>query len=185
MQYIDSTICPGVGIIITGYIGLGGTAVLARQFREKIDAYYPGYLSVSAAKYDETIIPQQSRATEILKPLLDIEINEGGLLTALWELAKTIGIGFELDMRKIPIKQETVEICELLEVNPYHLESGGAHILLVNDGESEVIELAKQGINAVLVGFTNSSKAHVLNNDGVVSHINRPEPDELTRLGLK
>ncbi len=33
----------------------------------------------------------------------------------MWELAQRAGVGLEIDLKKIPLKQETVEICEFLE----------------------------------------------------------------------
>ena len=41
-------------------------------------------------------------------------IQEGGVLNALWNYADGIGVGLDIDMRKIPIRQESVEISEFL-----------------------------------------------------------------------
>ena len=42
------------------------------------------------------------------------DITEGGIFGALWEIGEASGTGITADLRKIPIKQETVEICEVL-----------------------------------------------------------------------
>ena len=34
------------------------------------------------------------------------------------------GVGLEIDLKKIPIRQETIEICEFFDLNPYKLLSG-------------------------------------------------------------
>lgn len=186
-------------VIVTGYIGLKGTAILSEKYKEKIDSHYPIYLSSSAEHIADSVCDNMGRALEIIKrhvaqteetaeegaeELPVIEIAEGGFLTAMWEIARRAGQGFTVDLRLVPLKQETVEICELLEVNPYHLYSGGAVVAVVSDGRLLAEQLEKNDIPVTIIGYTNSSKAHILMNDGTESHLNRPEPDELVRLGL-
>ncbi len=184
-------------IVMTGFIGLEGTAKLAKTYAEKISGRYPIYFAREAA----LLCSEEDRALhERAKQLLDehlkefgvsngegafwVEAREGGILTALYELAKESSLGFEIDLRKIPILQETVEICELLEVNPYHLYSGECMVCIIPEGGSFATRLCDEGINAVIVGHTTDKKAHILYNDGTESHLNRPEPDELIRLSL-
>lgn len=218
-------------VIVTGFIGLKGTAVLAEKYKEKIDSHYPVYLSRNAEHIADSTGEDACKAQEIILKHIEqlegsgsgilqrasekqgisayenvtdensvdkvpadensvtvmpvIEIAEGGFLTAMWELAKRAGQGFTVDLRKVPLKQETVEICELTEVNPYHLCSYGAVVAVVPDGRLLAEQLEKNGIPSAIIGYTNATKAHILMNDGTESHLNRPEPDELVRLGLR
>ncbi len=190
-------------LIVAGYIGLGGTAALARNFRDKIDARFPLYLSREAAAEGdpEKLLKEEALALEIIERSAGgkeaflpeseteraflVKAGEGGFLTAMYNLAEESRMGFETDIRLVPIKQETIEICELLEVNPYHLYCGGCLIMIIRDGDILVSELEKEGIHAVVIGHTNDKKSHILMNDGTESHLNRPEPDELERLGIK
>ncbi len=185
-------------IVMTGFIGLEGTARLATEYAEKVSQRFPIYFAREAAKLGgEEDKALHERALKLLDEHLKefgnsnadgafyTEVRDGGILTALYELAKMSGLGFETDLRKIPILQETVEICELLEVNPYHLYSGECLVCIIPEGGALVTKLADEGINAVIIGHTTDKKAHILHNDGTESHLNRPEPDELVRLGLK
>ena len=55
------------------------------------------------------------------------DLSEGGIFGALWEMADGAGIGLDVALKRIPIQQETVEICEFFGVNPYQmLSTGGA-----------------------------------------------------------
>ena len=184
-------------VIMTGYIALEGTELLAGQFKEKIDERYPAWLTREASYFgkgkDEADF---EKAREILsehilamgstlgEDAFLTEVKKGGFLTGLYELSTMCGTGFELDLRSVPIRQETVEICELLEVNPYHLYGGKCLIAIVPEGGSALEKLKAAGISAHLTGHTTDKKAHILFNDGTESHLNRPEPDELERLGL-
>ena len=47
-----------------------------------------------------------------------IPVGEGGFYAAFWSLAEELGCGFEIDQLRIPIRQETVEISEVLGINP-------------------------------------------------------------------
>ena len=58
-----------------------------------------------------------------------IRIGKGGLWAALWDLGEAAQTGLTVDAAAIPIRQETVEICEELELDPYGLPSSGAVFL--------------------------------------------------------
>lgn len=184
-------------VIMTGYMGLKGTAVLAESFGDRINERYPAHLVRNAVSFGGSgLLGKLESAREIIIGYLKgygipepeecfvSGASEGGILTALYDLAGKSGVGFELDLRKIPVRQETIEICELLEVNPYHLYSEGCYTAIVPEAEECIKRLKEAGINACAVGYTTDKKAHILHNDGTESHLNRPEPDELVRLGL-
>ena len=47
--------------------------------------------------------------------------GEGGIMAALWDYFDEFGLGFEMKLRKLPLLQETVEVCEVFDVN--HLQA--------------------------------------------------------------
>lgn len=57
------------------------------------------------------------------------DVTEGGIFGALWEMAEASGVGLDIDLKKIPIRQETIEICEVYDINPYLLISSGAMLI--------------------------------------------------------
>ncbi len=71
------------------------------------------------------------------------DVTEGGIFGALWEIAEASGVGLEIDLKKIPLKQETVEICEFFGINPYELISSGSMLMAAEDGNGLVMELEK------------------------------------------
>ena len=44
-------------------------------------------------------------------------------------MARGAGVGLEVDLKKIPIRQETVEICNYFGVNPYQIMSSGSMMI--------------------------------------------------------
>ena len=109
------------------------------------------------------------------------DISSGGIYGALYELSEAAGVGLEIDLRAIPIKQETVEICEYLGLNPYYLKSGGSMLMVCDHGQELVRLLEKEGIYAAVIGRTTSENAKAIINEGEVSYLERPKADELLR----
>lgn len=61
-------------------------------------------------------------------------------------------VGLDIDLKKIPIRQETVEVCELLGLNPYILMSSGSMMIATDDGYGLVRKLNQAGIEASVIG---------------------------------
>ena len=110
------------------------------------------------------------------------EVRNGGIFAALWELAEAHKIGMTVYLKKIPVRQETIEICEVLEWNPYELLSGGCTILVTDNSNDVIPELLDQGIPAAFIGKVTDSNDRVILNGENVRYLNRPEPDEIEKL---
>ncbi len=182
-------------VIMTGYIGLKGTAILAEKYREKLDARFPLYLSREAMEFGGEKDKEEFEAAK--KALTDhiekhgavleetafaTEVKEGGFLTGLYELAKESGLGFELDLRKIPVRQETIEICEYFDINPYKLISSGSMLIACDNGGHMVRALEEAGIPASVIGLATEGPDRIVLYDGVEKYLTPPEPDEIHRV---
>ena len=170
----------GQDIIITKWIGLEGTADLAARNQEELLTRYPAYLVEEAAAFDRyySILPEAATAVKSGGCTMH-DISEGGVFAALWEMAEGAGVGLTIDMKKLPLRQETVEVCEFCNVNPYELRSGGSLIIASPEGTAVVEALAAEGIPAVIVGrFTDSNERLILNEDEV-RYMDRPQRDEI------
>lgn len=90
--------------------------------------------------------------------------GEGGVFDALWQLGEACGTGLEVDLKKIPIRQETVEICEFFDWNPYLISSDGVLLAVTPFGERLVETLSEEGISAAVIGTITSERARVVRN---------------------
>lgn len=61
-------------------------------------------------------------------------------------MADGAGIGLDVALKRIPIQQETVEICEFFGVNPYQMLTG-ALLIAAADGEGLVQKMALEGFH--------------------------------------
>jgi hydrogenase expression/formation protein HypE len=107
------------------------------------------------------------------------DVTEGGIFGALWEMAEASGVGLEIDLKKIPIRQETVEICEFFGLNPYQLISSGSMLMATEDGNRLVSDLEKSGIHAVVVGKATEGNDRVLLNGEERRFLEPPKTDEI------
>lgn len=171
---------PGEDIVISKWIGLEGTAQLARGCRESLLSRYPARLVDEAAGFDRylSIVPEAAVAVKSGVCAMH-DASEGGIFAALWELAERAGVGLSIDLKKLPIRQETVEVCEHCGANPYELLSGGCLVMTSPDGTGLVRALEQACIPAVMVGKITKGHDKILLNEEEVRYLDRPRTDEI------
>lgn len=152
-------------IVMTKWLGLEGTAIMAGCSYEKLSARYPSDLVDAAADFYQylSIAPEAATAVKSGADYL-LALREGGVFGGLWQLAAENGVGLVVDLKRIPVRQETIEVCEYFDLNPYELLAGGSLLIVVSNGDELVRALDKAGISAAVIGRTTQG------NDRVVCH---------------
>lgn len=169
-------------LVVTKWIGLEGTIYLAGHGKESLLARYPEKMIDEAIGFDKylTMLPEAAHAVMSGVCMMH-DISKGGVFGALWELSQKAGAGLDIDLKKIPIKQETVEICEHFGVNPYELLSGGSLIMACEDGSILVNQLAAIGVPAAVIGYLTNSNDKIIRNGEDVRFLDKPKADEIYR----
>lgn len=170
-------------LVMTGWIGLEGTVYLAKHGKDALLTRYPEKLirdGIALSQY----LPMLTMASGDVKDGVGMmhDVTRGGVFGALWELSLKAGTGLDVDLRKIPIRQETVEICEFFGVNPYTLLSGGCLMMVTRDGNGLVDRLLEQGIPAVVVGHLTTGNDKIIRNGEEIRFLDRPQVDEIYRM---
>ena len=109
-------------------------------------------------------------------------MGEGGFLSALWKMAEASEVGLEVDFRKVLIRQETIEVCEIFDLNPYKLQAEGSVLIGIRGGEALVQRLRNEGFMAEIIGQTNSGNDRLLYSGG--SNANKLE-DLIKKIGIE
>ena len=99
--------------------------------------------------------------------------------TLVIKLAEKGNIGIEVDLKKIPVRQETIEICEVLGVNPYELYGAGALLIVSDKGNQLLHELEKEQIPATIIGKITEENGKVILNGEEVRFLDRPKNDAM------
>lgn len=154
-------------IVMIGDTGLEGTAVLAVENEEELHKRFTGaYIDKAKAYIKELVIVREAAAaaTHGMKAMHDT--SKGGVFGALWELGENLKCGMEINLRSIPIRQETVELCEYFDLNPYFINSLGGLLVVTEDGEGLAGKIRNMGKTAAVIGRTDRGHQRtIVNND--------------------
>ncbi len=173
----------GLDIVMTKYCGLGGTALLAGHFTDELSTRYPRRFIERAAEF----LPETEKNEEGYLAVADSAAYvhaaaEGGVFGALWELAEYAECGLEIELPAIPILQETVEICEYFDVNPYQLRTEGVFLILSEHGGRLCEALEEKGIPAAVIGKTVPGLDRAVRNGEEVRYLEPNRVEEYERV---
>jgi hydrogenase maturation factor len=178
---------PGMDVVMSKWIGLQGTAKIAKEQKEALLQRLPARFIAEAASYDKymSVVPEAKVAWKEGTIAMH-DVSGGGIFRALWELAERAETGIRIDLKKIPVKQESIEICEVFGLNPYELLSGGALLMVAEDGDVLVEKLAQEGISAAVIGRLTDDNDRVIvtrGEDGEeLRYLDRPRTDEIDKI---
>ena len=174
---------PGMDIVVSKWIGIEGTAILAKEKESELLTRYATTFVERAKKLEQYISVLSEAAVAARSGVSAMhDVTEGGIFGALWEMAEASGVGLEIDLKKIPVRQETIEICEFFGINPYELISSGCMLMAAADGNRLVRELEKQGIVATVIGKATDGNDRVLCNEEERRFLEPPKTDELYKV---
>lgn len=174
---------PGQDIVASKWIGLEGAYLLVKNREKELLARYPSRLIQEAKEYDRFLSIVPEAATAVKSGVCAMySVSEGGIFGALWEMAARAGVGLEIEWKKIPIKQETVEICEFFEISPYELASGGCLLMMAERGYDLARDLEKKGIAASVIGKTTDNNDKVVINGEERRFLEMPKTDGLHKV---
>ena len=139
-------------IVMTKWAGMEGSCILAQE-REDLQKVFPetllhrmrslgGLLSVKK----EAVICAEEGAHYLT------DLSEGGFYAALWRLSKKAQRGLRVDLKSVPVLQETIEIANYFDIDPYRMRSAGSLLAVTDDAERLTARLAESGIYAVRIG---------------------------------
>ena len=174
---------PEQDIVLLKWIGLEGTFRVMREKEEELSRrFVPTFLnqikSLEPEIFSErAIFMAREHGASAMQ-----QITSGGILAALWEMAESSNVGMEVDLKKMTIKQETVEVCEFCHLNPYQLTSTGSVLIFTERGEELVSKYAEEGICATVLGRTTVDNARVILGGEEKRFLDRPAADELLKI---
>lgn len=183
LEYSLHRIQAGESIIMLGSAAMEATAMLTNDKWEELNTRYASrYLEDAAAVGADLSL---HRAISVLNPEWVTYIHDlstGGVFAALWELGEGADCGIEVSLKDIPIRQETIEVCEFFDINPYMALSGGSAIIVAPNGEKVLTELEKNGISARIIGQTTSRNDRIVINEDDTRYLTPPKGDDIYKI---
>lgn len=170
----------GQDIVLCGSVGLEGMLrILDEKEKELQTRFVPSFLRKAKGLKENLTTFQIGKALEEFDITAIHQIGSGGIFASLWDLAEASEIGLVAERAKMLIAQETVEICEYYNLNPYCMTSSGSFLVVTQNGEMLVDHLEKEGIRASRLGVTTDENARVITSGDEKRYLDRPAPDEL------
>lgn len=158
-----------IDIVMTKYTGIAGTNIIVDNKKEELTTRYARSY-VESAYFDNESYSIKSDAEIARKFAIDNgmsflymhDVSSSGLYGALWQLGVKLKSGFMIHHDRIPIRQETIEVSEFFDINPYMLEGTGSLLVATCDGEGLVKEYLQNGINASCIGKLQAKNERVI-----------------------
>lgn len=174
---------PKQDLVVTKWIGLEGSSIIAKEKEDILKKSLPKEMIDTMKEFDQflSVVPESRIAMDVGVSAMH-DVTEGGIFGALWEMAAASNVGVTVDLKKIPIRQETVELCEIFDLNPYMLISSGTMLIGTEHGNQLVEILRQAGIHAAVVGYTTESNDRVIVNGEERRFLEPPKTDELFRV---
>ncbi len=178
----------GDELYVTKSAGIEGTALLAAELDDRLGPLV-GEEIVAAAKglladpgISVTRDARLALATDVVTALHDP--TEGGISTAIHEIAEASNLGARIDDEAVPILAETRAITDALDLDPLGLLSSGALLIAARRGSESALReaFAGTGIGLARIGvLTDAAEGCTINRRGVGSPLRRYDSDELAR----
>ena len=173
----------GQDIVYAGWAGLEGMLrIIGEKEAELRERFTPAFIGQMKAYDSELCGLSKIAVADAMGVSVIRQVSRGGILASLWDLAKDTELGLNLDLKKIAVRQETIEVCEHFRLNPYQLASGGSFLMLSETGEALADALNQKGIQAAVIGQLTDSNDKVIHNGEDMRYIDRPAPDELMKV---
>ncbi len=166
-----------------GRAGLEGMLrIIGEKEAELRERFTPAFIGQMKAYDSELCGLSKIAVADAMGVSVIRQVSRGGILASLWDLAKDTELGLNLDLKKIAVRQETIEVCEYFRLNPYQLASGGSFLMLTENGEALADALNQKGIQAAVIGQLTDSNDKIIHNGEDMRYIDRPAPDELMKV---
>ena len=177
-------------VLLTKGIAVEGTAIIAREKREELREllsiddlrrcaeflHVPG---ISVVK-DARLALETGGVHALHDP------TEGGIATALWELAKASHVGLVVEEERLPILPECATLCRHFGLDPLGLIGSGSLLIAAarNVEEAVLEQLTTNGIAAQCIGevVPFQQGCYMRSTDGALRPLPTFERDEITRL---
>ena len=166
-------------LVLCGYAGEAGMLMIAERKRAEIERMFrPDAAERFHMEKTRRLSPEAYRAAGASEVY---PVSEGGVLAAVYSAAKERRCGVRLRLKDIPLRRETVELCEMLRLDPYRLFSA-CDLLIAENGKRLEEALAAAGTPAALIGYLTGGQDKVIIDKTETEYLNRPEQDELRKV---
>ena len=163
---------PGDALILTKGIAIEGTSVLAREAADRLRALGVAEATIELARGYLTdpgisVVLDARAACDAVRVHAMHDPTEGGIATAVYEMAEASSVGIVIDRDSVNILPATAEICAAAGLDPLGLLASGALLvaLAADDCPTVLRALAQGDVRAARIGSLVSPDSGVIMSD--------------------
>lgn len=161
-------------LVMAGFAALESTIAFCNEYEAKLSEEFSKPFIWEVLQQEESLISEEEMASlgfrytdfsEDIPVKIDAvaaqgefgirymkELSGTGVFGGLWEMGEMLKAAFEVELKRIPVKQHTIEICNFLDYNPYQISSKGSILVVCDRGWELCHHLSRSGISAVVIG---------------------------------
>jgi hydrogenase maturation factor len=166
---LGESVRPGDCVLLTKGIAIEGTALLARERASLLaerGVTAETIAGASAMLFDPgiSVVADARAICSAARPHAMHDPTEGGLATALEELAQASGATLRVDQAPVPVFDETRAVCDALGLDPMGLLASGALLAVVGSGDCDatIARLAEAQIACQVIATVEAGPARVI-----------------------
>lgn len=182
------TVMAGDKVFLVKEVGIEAVSIIARRKYGCLEKAFPKrILARMADTVDEPGIGVLKEA-RLLWENFEVKVlhdpTEGGLSTALYEIAARCNAGFIIDADKIIFCRYLLKLARIFGLNPYGVISSGCLLGIISGEESGMLVdfMRKRRIKCGIIGEVTEEKGVYLKDKGEISGFPVFERDEITKL---
>ncbi|MGD9233391.1 MAG: HAD-IA family hydrolase [Desulfobacterales bacterium] len=150
-------ITPGDNVLLTKALAVEGTAIIAREFSDRLGVLGMTESDIETCKqllFSISILEEAQIACNCGGVSAMHDITEGGLATALMELSIAGEHRIRVNMDRIPIFEQTQKMCHLLGIDPMGLIGSGSLLICSRKHETATMmdRIRDAGIDIARIG---------------------------------
>ena len=157
---------PGDKLIVTKGAAIAATGILSRVFQNYVKSNTDAKIARRGAEYFRKITVVEDALTASGAGARSNGVTamhdttEGGVLSALYEIASASSTGLLVEKERIPISEETRSICELFKIDPLRSVGEGALVIACQPAyvANVISALDAKGIACSIVGELRSQE---------------------------
>lgn len=173
----------GLEIVQVGCMGKEGTMRIVHEKKgELLKRFTPAFLNQIKDWDKELFVQKEISAGHEAGVIAIHHVGEQGITQALWNLAEEYTMGMTVDIKKILVRQETIEVCEQYRMNPYRISSIGCVLMIAQTGSKLAEYLYEKGFEASVIGRFTESNDKVFQNGEEQSYIESQSADEMLKI---
>ena len=156
----------GDRLLLTKALAVEGTAILATEAAERLRALGMGEEELARCRALlplMSIVPEARLAAGFGGVRAMHDVTEGGLATAVRELAQAGGHDIRVDADAVPVLPETARVCALLGADPRGLIASGSLLVCSDPAEADALTAALEaaGVRATVIAEVGAPGAAV------------------------